>query len=108
MNWVVEILNDDVLTELEALPLDMKARLTRIIDLIEDIGLERLREPYVKHLEGKLWEMRVKGRDGIARAIYVTAHERRVIIVHVFRKKTRKTPRAALKLARSRARELDK
>ena len=108
MKWVVEILNDDVLTELEALPLDLRARLTRIIDLIEDIGLERLREPYVKHLEGKLWEMRVKGRDGIARAIYVTAHERRVIIVHVFRKKTRKTPRAALKLARSRARELDK
>ena len=107
MKWVVEILNDAVLAELEALPMDMRARLTRIIDLIEDIGLERLREPYVKHLEGKLWEMRVKGRDGIARAIYVTARRRRVVIVHVFRKKTRKTPRAALKLALSRARELD-
>ena len=51
--------------------------------------------------------MRVKGRDGIARTIYVTARRRRVVIVHVFRKKTRKTPRAALKLALSRARELD-
>ena len=29
-----------------------------------------MREPYVKHLEGKLWEMRMIGRDGIARAIY--------------------------------------
>lgn len=36
-------------------------------------GLERLRELYVKHLEGRLWEMRMKGKDGIARAAYVTA-----------------------------------
>jgi len=108
MRWAVEILNETVAGELDALPADMRARLARIIDLIEEIGLERLREPYVKHLEGKLWEMRVKGRDGIARAVYVTAHERRVIIVHVFRKKSRKTPRSALKLALSRARELNR
>jgi len=108
MRWTVEILNETVREELEALPRDMQSRLTRIIDLIEDIGLEQLREPYVKHLEGKLWEMRVKGRDGIARIIYVTAHERRVVIVHAFRKKTQKTPRSALRLARSRAKELNK
>ena len=108
MRWAVEILNETVAGELDALPADMRARLARIIDLIEEIGLERLREPYVKHLEGKLWEMRVKGRDGIARAVYVTAHERRVVIVHVFRKKSRKTPRSALKLALSRARELNR
>jgi hypothetical protein len=30
--------------------------------------LERMREPYVKHLEGPLWEMRMKGKDGVARA----------------------------------------
>jgi hypothetical protein len=35
------------------------------VGLIESHGLERVREPYVKHLEGPLWEMRLKGRDRI-------------------------------------------
>ncbi len=48
----------------------------------------------------------MKGRDGIARAIYVTAHERRVVILHAFVKKTRKTPRRAVELALARAKEL--
>ena len=65
-----------------------------------------MHEPYIKHLEGRLWEMRMKGRDGIARAIYVTAHERRVVVVRAFRKKTQKTPRREIALALKRAEEL--
>jgi phage-related protein len=67
--------------------------------LIESEGLERIREPYVKHLEGRLWEMRMRGRDGIARAAYVTAVGKRVVVVRVFRKKTQKTPRREIELA---------
>jgi phage-related protein len=54
----------------------------------------------------KLWEMRFGGRDGIARAIYVTAVGRRVVVVHAFVKKTQKTPRAVLDLAARRAKEI--
>jgi len=64
-------------------------------------------EPYVKHLEGKLWEMRMKGRDGIARAAYVTATEHRVVVVHVFVKKTQKTPRRKIETALRRAKEVE-
>lgn len=46
--------------------------------------------------------MRATGRDGIARAIYATARERRVVVLRVFRKKTRKTPKEALRRARER------
>ncbi len=46
---------------------DMKARFRRIVELIQGHGLEQVREPHVKHLEGPLWEMRMKGRDGISR-----------------------------------------
>ena len=60
----------------------------------------------VKHLEEKLWELRIRGKDGIARAIYVTAFEQRVVIVRVFIKKTQKTPRHELELARQRAKEV--
>jgi phage-related protein len=84
----------------------MRARFGRIVDLIQGYGLERTREPHVKHLEGPLWEIRMKGRDGISRAIYVTAKGRRVVVVRVFVKKTPKTPRREIDLALERAKEV--
>ena len=68
--------------------------------------MERVRNPYVKHLEGPLWEMRLKGRGGIARAVYVTAVGKRVVVVHVFEKKTQKTPRREIITALKRAQEV--
>jgi phage-related protein len=50
--------------------------------------------------------LRIRGQAGIARAIYVTATGRRVVIVRVFVKKTQKTPRPELKLARDRAKDV--
>jgi phage-related protein len=103
MRWTVRTLNVAVDAEVEALPEDMRARLARIATLIEDKGLERVGEPHVKHLQCPLWEIRLKGRSGISRALYVTAVGRRVVIVRVFVKKTAKTPRRELELALSRA-----
>lgn len=60
----------------------------------------------MRHLVGKLWEIRMRGKSGIARAIYVTVAERRIVVVHAFVKKTDKTPQAALALALSRSKEL--
>jgi phage-related protein len=105
-NWVVEVLNETVQAELDALPEDIRARLVRLSRLIGQQGLEYVREPYVKHLTGKLWEMRLKGKDGIARALYVTALGRRVVIVRAFVKKTQKTPDSEIDLAQRRAKEV--
>jgi phage-related protein len=93
--------------EVAALPKDMQAAFLRLAERIESVGLERIGQPHIKHLQGKLWEMRLNGRDGIARAIYVTRIGRRVVVVHAFVKKTRKTPRAALEIAERRTREID-
>jgi len=68
--------------------------------------LEQVHAPYIKHLEGKLWEMRMIGRDSIARSIYITASGRRVVVLHTFIKKTDKTPARALEIARARAKEV--
>lgn len=106
MLWAVEFLNAEVLRELEAFPADIRASFERIVRLIEAVGLEKVHEPYIKHLEGRLWEMRLKGRDGIARAIYVTIAGRRIVVVRVFGKKTQKTPRREIELALSRAKEI--
>lgn len=106
MTWNVETLNETVDEEIALWPADFRAALVRLVERIQAVGLERMREPHIKHLRGKLWEMRVSGRDGIGRAIYVTAVGRRVVIVHAFIKKTEKTPAAAMDLAERRIKEI--
>ena len=107
MAWSVEFLDEDVQAALEAMPADIRAAFQRIVELIASQGLERVREPYVKHLQGPVWEMRLRGKDGIARAAYVTANGRRVVVVHVFSKKTQKTPHRELETALRRAKEVE-
>lgn len=106
MHWTVETLNAIVDAEVESLPADMRARLARIASLIEEMGLEHVGEPHVKHIEAHLWEIRLKGRSGISRALYVTAAVRRIVIVRVFVKKTEKTPRREIDLALARAKAI--
>ena len=105
MSWVVEFLNETVRDEFDALPVDVQASLARIADLIRARGLEHVGMPYVRHLQGKLWEMRGRGKSGIARNIYVTVRGRRVVIVRAFVKKTQRTPREEVETALQRARE---
>lgn len=90
VKWSVVFLNRDVEAVLLALPRDIRASFERIVHLIEAHGLPLIREPYVKHLEGPLWEMRMKGKDGIARAAYVTATGRRVVGSMSFPKRHRR------------------
>jgi phage-related protein len=103
--WTVETLDSRVDAELDALPVDMRDRFVRIARLLEEFGPQQVHEPYVKPLVGKLWEMRMKGKDGIARAVYLAAHGRRLVVVHVFVKKTQKTPNSAIETATRRAKE---
>ena len=53
-----------------------------------------------------MWEMRMKSKDGISRAVYVTAKGRRLVVVRVFVKKTQKTPRREIDIALQRAQEV--
>lgn len=106
MGWSVETLNRTVDKELKALPVDVRARLVRISQLIAEVGLERVGMPYVRHVSGPLWEMRMTGKDGMARALYVIIQHQRVVIVRAFTKKTQKTPRQEINMALQRAQEV--
>lgn len=104
--WIVENLNSAVDAEIEALPEDMQARLARFAHIIETFGLQALPPEATKHLEDKLWELRLTGKSGISRAIYITIRGKRLVILRAFIKKTQKTPKAELELARQRAKEV--
>jgi phage-related protein len=71
---------------------------------IEQLRLRNVqaREPLVRHLEGKLWELRRESRTNIYRLIYFFASGQRIVFVHGFQKKTQKTPRQEIEIAHAR------
>jgi phage-related protein len=82
------------------------AHLFRMVELIETRGFADLPRDWVKSLGNKLWELRIKGKDRIARAIYITVKGDRIVVVRVFVKKSQRTPVQELELAWKRAREV--
>jgi phage-related protein len=107
MVWNVETLNEKVDKELDNIPADMQARFVHIARLIEAFGPAQVREPHVKRIRGPLYEMRMRGKAGISRALYVTAKPERVVVVRVFVKKTQTTPDKEIRLALKRAKEIE-
>lgn len=105
MTWTVTVA-PEAEAELLALPADMQARFLHIAGLLETFGPQEVGMPHIRPLEDKLWEMRMTGRDGIARAVYVARTGRRLLVLHVFIKKTQKTPRKAIETAHARLRSL--
>lgn len=85
--------------ELKNLPADMRARFLHIAELLESFGPMKVGMPHIRPLESKLWEMRMQGKDGIARAVYAAIQGRTLLVLHVFVKKTQTTPRAAITTA---------
>jgi phage-related protein len=94
-------------TELMTMPADIQARFVHIAQMLQEFGPQAVGLPHIRFLQDKLWEMRLKGRDGIARAIYVAQTGKQLLVLHVFIKKTEKTPRRALKTAAERLRRIN-
>ena len=88
--------------ELKALATDLQALFIHIAELLESFGPQQVGLPHIQPLENKLWEMRMTGRDGIARAVYAAVQNHRLLVLHVFVKKTQTTPRKALQIASQR------
>jgi len=75
---------------------------------IEQLRLRnvRAREPLVRHLEGKIWELREESQTNIYRLLYFFFVGRKIVFVHGFHKKTQKTPRRELDVALKRLEDL--
>jgi len=91
--------------ELKGLSADLRARFLHIGELLETFGPMNVGMPHTRPLERKLWEIRMKGKDGIARAVYAAMEERTLLVLHVFVKKTETTPRVAIDTARRRLKD---
>lgn len=102
--WTLE-LTAAAQAELSDLADHYQARFLYVAELLEEFGPQHIGMPHVRPIANKLWEMRLAGRSGIARAFYFAAPGRRLIVVRMFVKKTERTPRQEIVLAERRMKE---
>lgn len=103
--WTVEI-DDAAIREIKSMSADLQAELLQAFVNLELNGPFDLPYHMAKKIDGKLWELRVKTADGIARAFYFTVNPKRAIVVSAFVKKSQKLPERELKKAISRMKTL--
>ncbi|WP_250464054.1 MULTISPECIES: type II toxin-antitoxin system RelE/ParE family toxin [unclassified Caballeronia] len=105
MAFRIDFYNDRVQRDIAALPKTLQARFFALADRIEQHG-PNLGEPHTKAMGDGLFELRLKGAEGIARVFYCTVVDRRVFMLHCIAKKTKKTPGKELEIARERLKEV--
>jgi len=87
------------------LPDTLAARYVVLTRRMQAIG-PNLGEPHTKAMGDGLFELRLKGAEGIARVFYCTLIGKRIVMLHGFVKKSDRTPLRELDVARSRLKEI--
>lgn len=86
---------------MSTLDIKMRAKMVGLLEVLEEKG-NLLREPYSKHLDDGIFELRCKQGNNITRVLYFFYYEGKIVLTNGFVKKTRKTPVAEIKLAKVR------
>jgi len=105
MVWSIEYAHVDVEQFILDLPSGLAAKYFHLTDLMLEFGAN-LGMPHTRAMSDGLFELRVKGREGIARVFYCTLVGKRIFMLHGFIKKSQKTPPKELKIARRRMSEV--
>ena len=104
-DYTITYYSDAVAESIVALPDTLAARYVvltrRMVEFGPDLG-----EPHTKAFGGGLFEVRLKGAEGIARVFFCTLAGRRIVMLHTFTKTSRHTPLRELRLALLRMREV--
>jgi phage-related protein len=106
MEWGIEFYRDDKGREpiaefLDSLPVHVRAKAVRLFELLARYGV-LLKEPYTKHIKGKIRELCITDRTGAVRILYFSFTDGRFILLHGFIKKTDKTPAREIQIAEKR------
>lgn len=105
MKYSLEYFSKRVLYEVEGWPTGVLAAYARSAELLSEFG-PLLRMPYSRALGKGLFELRLRAPEGDGRVLYCFRRGRQIVMLHAFIKKTQATPRADLKLARRRMKEV--
>jgi len=99
--------SQEVQEDIMNLPVTLQARYIGLTDRMIEYG-PNLGLPHTDAFGGGLFELRLKGAEGIARVFFCTMIGQEIVMLNSFIKKTQKTPEKELKLAKQRMKELKK
>ncbi len=105
MNYSIRYYSEAVRRDIDELPLTLRARYAALTSRMILHGAN-LGEPHTQALGDGLFELRLKGTEGIARVFYCTLLGRRIVMLHSFIKKTQKTPLKERQIAVTRMKEI--
>jgi len=107
MAYSIIYYSQEVQEEIMNLPVTLQARYIGLTDRMIEYG-PNLGLPHTDAFGGGLFELRLKGAEGIARVFFCTMIGQEIVMLHSFVKKTQKTLKKELKLAKQRMKELKK
>jgi phage-related protein len=105
MDWEIVYYDDSVQEAILALPPGLQARYVHLTERMLAFGPD-LGMPHTRAMGKGLFELRLKGKEGIGRVFFCHRPNRRIMMLHAFVKKSAKTPGKELKVARERMREV--
>lgn len=105
MDYRIEYYSAGVEEDILSLPDTLAARYVFLTRRMTAIGAN-LGPPHTDAFGDGLYELRLKGADGIARVFFCTLVGRRIVMLHSFIKKTQKTPPREIDIARKRMKEI--
>lgn len=105
MEYEIHYYSAAVQEQLLELPDTLAARYIVLTRRMQAIG-PNLGEPHTKAMGSGLFELRLKGAEGIARVFYCTMINRRIVMLHSFIKKSDRTPIRELEVALHRMKEV--
>ena len=107
MAWSIAFYSSVVESSIRDMPEGFVANYLRVADAMLEFG-PNLGMPHTRAIGGGLFELRLRGREGIGRVFYCTAAGRRIVMLYSFIKKTEQTPLHDLRIARTRLLEVRK
>ena len=105
MNWKITFYSEKVEQETLALPAGILASFLRITGLIQEFG-PNLGRPHTAPLRNGLFEIRAKGREGIARSVFCTIKDEEIVVLITLVKKSNKIPKRHMATALKRMKEI--
>jgi len=105
MTWKISFFDQKVERKTLRFPAGILANLLHILEMIEEFG-PALGAPYTASMGGGLFEIWARGKEGIGRSLFCTVKGQEIVILHSFIKKTQKTPKKELDMARKKLKEL--
>lgn len=105
MDYTISYYSDVVQTEILDLPDTLAARYIVLARRMVVLG-PNLGAPHTKAFGDGLFELRLKGAEGIARVFFCTLVAKRIVMLHSFIKKSDKTPRREREIAEARMKEV--